>query len=203
MEKNNKEIEVSADEKRILLDHDYDGIMELDHPLPSWWKATFWLTIIFAIPYFIYYVVMDGPSVMASYKMSREEILKVQQAYLDKLGEFKQEHYLTFEQSPEMRTYGKNIYEQNCMACHAKEGAGEIGPNLTDKYWMFAQGTPDSFFGFILGGNPIAGMPAWGTILSEDDLYAVTAYIMSIQGKEHANPKEPEGEPYERYTINE
>lgn len=188
---------VSEQEKKLLLDHDYDGIQEFDYPLPGWWKATFYLGILFGICYIIYYWGFNGPSLKHEYFVDKVEVLQLREAYLEKLKEFNSELYESYKSSPEMVGHGENLFIQNCAACHREKGAGDIGPNLTDAYWLYAEGTPETIYPFILEGNPDNGMPAWAEMLEQDDLYAITAYIMSIQGYPHKDPKEPQGEKYE------
>ena len=190
--------DLNQEDKAVLLDHDYDGIQELDHPLPKWWLGTFWITVIFAIGYFAYYIVGSGPSLEHEYSMDMEEISAIKEKYLESLSQFKHETYKSYSQTPEMVTMGKDIFDVNCVGCHKENGAGDIGPNLTDEYWLYAQGTAETIFPFILSGNPTNGMPAWAEQLKEDELYAVTAYIMSIQGMKHDNPKDPQGEKVQR-----
>ncbi|MCB9091928.1 MAG: c-type cytochrome [Halobacteriovoraceae bacterium] len=190
---NNKN-EIHESEKKLLLNHDYDGIQEFNFPLPNWWLTTFWGAIIFGIGYFSYYIIFNGPDLKHEYFVNKEEIHALRAEYLAKLKKFDVNTYTSYASSPEMVKHGEYVFNMNCVACHREKGAGDIGPNLTDEYWLFAKGTPETIFPFIIEGNPLNGMPAWGELLGEDDLYAVTAYIMSIQGYPHENPKAPQGE---------
>jgi cytochrome c oxidase cbb3-type subunit III len=187
-------------EKELLLDHDYDGIQELDHPLPNWWLVTFYGAIVFGIGYFIYYQLMAGPTIQDNYKENLGHVNALKEKYLETLGEFKREKYDDFKSRSEILDLGKGVYETNCQSCHNEKGAGDIGPNLTDKYWLYAEATPETIYPFIISGSPSGGMPAWGTILDEDELYSVLAYIKSLEGMKHANAKEPQGEPFEGHN---
>ncbi len=186
-------------EKELLLDHDYDGIQEFDYPLPVWWQITFWGGVIFGIFYIIYFIFMNGPSLKHEYKMSKAEAYKIRKTYYKNLTKFDQTLYNAYVVSPEMKNYGKNVFEANCMSCHNKNGAGNIGPNLTDKYWLLTEGKVENTYKTVITGNPIAGMPSWGPLLAKDDIYAVVAYIFSIQGYQHTDPpaKAPQGDLYE------
>lgn len=185
---------MKEEEKKLLLEHDYDGIQEFDFPLPRWWLATFWLGCIYGFGYFCYYILMNGPSLKHEYFVDAKKVYEQRERFLEQLKVFKPEAYTTYASSPEMVKHGEYVFKNNCVSCHREKGAGDIGPNLTDKYWLFAKGTPETIYPFIIEGNPANGMPAWGEFLEEDDLYALTAYIMEIQGTIHENPKEPQGE---------
>lgn len=184
------------EEKSLLLDHDYDGIQELDHPLPMWWKWTFYLCIVFAVGYFTYYIVLDGPDLKQAYTNDAQGLKEIRKKYLQTLINFKNDEYQKIFHSKDLISYGREVFEVNCQSCHNKNAAGDIGPNLTDEYWLYAEGTPDTIFPFIITGMPAAGMPAWGEYLSEDQIYSLTAYIMSIQGSNPKNAKEAEGDHY-------
>mgnify|MGYP000608867007 CR=1 FL=1 len=186
--------QLSEEDKALLLDHNYDGIQELDYPLPRWWLVTFWGAILFSIPYFIYFVFMNGPSLNDSYNMDVKEIKKLQHNYFKELAIFKPEVYASISQTPEMVDFGEKLFVQNCTPCHGPNAEGYIGPNLTDGYWMYSEGTPETVYPFVLMGAPAAGMPAWADKLSEDEVYAVISYVMTIQGREQVNPKIPQGE---------
>jgi cytochrome c oxidase cbb3-type subunit 3 len=183
-------------EKSLLMDHDYDGIQELDHPLPGWWKATFYLCILFAIGYFFHYIVLDGPSLKHTYNIDANELKEIRRNYLQQLAQFKSDQYMKISSSEDLIYYGEDLFNTHCMSCHKAGGAGDIGPNLADEYWLYAQGTPETVFPFLIKGNPAAGMPAWGEYLSEDQIYSLTAYVMSLQGSNPANAKEAEGDHY-------
>lgn len=188
-------------DKELELDHEYDGIKELNHPLPGWWKATFYGGIIYAIFHFIYFNFGPGESLKTEYVKELAVHVQTKEMYLEKLSEFNEEKFNNYFESEEMVSYGKEVYTQNCQSCHNVQGAGDIGPNLSDKHWLYSEGTPETFYPFIIAGIPSAGMPAWGPQLSEDDLYAVTAYVMSFQGIEHSDttPKAPQGDEYPHY----
>ena len=186
--------DMNEEEKKVLLDHDYDGIQEFDFPLPRWWVATFWITSLFGIGYFVYYIVMNGPSLQYEYFVEANKVMQQREAFLEELKNFKPETYETYAGSPEMVKHGEYLFTMNCVSCHMEKGAGDIGPNLTDEYWLYSDGTPSGIYPFLIEGNPLNGMPAWGEFLEEDDLYALTAYLVSIKGTVHENPKEPQGE---------
>jgi cytochrome c oxidase cbb3-type subunit 3 len=180
----------------LELDHEYDGIKELDHPLPRWWLITFWGGIVFAVIYYIYYSVMQLGSLQQEYEKELVAHRTIREKYMEKLSVFNNDKFMSYVKSEDMISVGKEIYNANCLSCHAKDGAGDIGPNLTDKFWMFAEGTPETVYPFIISGNPTGGMPSWGDKLEENDIYAILSYVMSLQGKTHAKAKEEQGDEY-------
>src|SRR5699024_6202078 len=123
-------------EEEILLDHEYDGIRELDNNLPPWWKYLFYATIVFAGWYMVYYHILGGPNQIDEY----EREIAVAELAIQKYKEESKD--LIDASSVELLTdqsdldNGKSIFEQNCAACHQATGAGGIGPNLTDEYWI-------------------------------------------------------------------
>ncbi len=183
-------------DKSLELDHEYDGIKELNHPLPTWWLITFYGAIIFSVIYFVYYQLGSGKSIAQNYQEHFVENKTLKKNYFKEIGKFDQEMFNSYFSTPEMKSHGEAIFNNNCLSCHSKEGAGLIGPNLTDDYWLLNNGTAQEIYPFIITGNPSAGMPSWGDKLSKDQLYAVAAYIVSLRGKVVENPKAPQGEKY-------
>jgi cytochrome c oxidase cbb3-type subunit III len=189
---------MNKEEKEVLLDHNYDGIQEFDFSLPNWWLATFWGGIIFAAIYIPYYIFGAGNSLQHEYFADAEQTRKIRQNYIKRLKNFDDNKFQQYRSDSNLRLFGKSVFEDNCMACHNKNAAGDIGPNLTDNHWLLIEGSNKELFQFIISGNPDAGMPAWGETLSKDSLYAVVSYIKSIKGFKHIDPpaKEPQGDKY-------
>ena len=193
MSNENDKTKLLEGEKEILLDHDYDGIKELNHPLPSWWVAVFVLTIIFSIPYFIYYTFMGGTSIEQNYNAEMAEVVQKQQSHKSTQKGFDLEAYNAYIVTPEAQKLGRKIYKRKCKACHGVQGEGGIGPNLTDNYWLHGNGDVESTHKTIQEGVLDKGMPAWGDTLSSDELIAVVGYIQEFKGTNPANAKEPQG----------
>ncbi len=193
--KNNNENIVLEDEKHLVLDHDYDGIQELDHPLPGWWSGIWALTFIFSIPYFMYYVLMDGPTLEETYKIEMAEMQKIIDAEAANTANFDIEKYNSYVATDSAKEHGKNVFIENCAACHLEDGGGDIGPNLTDDYWLnIKEFKPEAIYSFVVHGNEDKGMPAWGDILSKEDIMAVTEHVISLHGTTPAKAKDPQGE---------
>lgn len=182
---------MSSEQDKLLLDHEYDGIKELNHPLPFWWKASFVLTILFGVPYFFYYVLGSGPSLQQEFQLEMEKLSVVREQATLAAKQFDMTEYQSY--IPQAETQGLAFFEENCVACHKDKGIGDIGPNLTDKYWIHGKGDPASVFKVISEGVLEKGMPVWSEIYSKDKLYQVTAYLMTLKGL-NLKGKAPQGE---------
>lgn len=181
-------------EQEIVLDHNYDGIRELDNNLPPWWVYMFYATIVFGIGYFAYYQMFDGPTQIDEYET------EVAQAKVD-IAEFKKNNKdLIDVNSVELLTdasdlaAGKTIYTANCVACHKDNGGGGIGPNLTDDNWILGGGIKNIFHTISEGGRAGKGMIAWKTDLKPNEMAQVASYVMSLHGTNPPDGKEAEGE---------
>ncbi len=195
MSKSKESLHVLEDEKHLVLDHDYDGIRELNHPLPSWWLGMWIISIVFSIPYFMYYHIAGGDGLKATYvkDMEKLEAIKAEQAKI--LGVFDVNDYNTWMSNNDGVKLGAAVYTENCLSCHAEGGGGDIGPNLTDNRWINATGrTPEALYPVINKGVEENGMPAWGEVLSKEDMYAAMAYVISLKGTTPPKAKEPQGE---------
>jgi cytochrome c oxidase cbb3-type subunit III len=167
--------------------HVYDDIQEADAQLPRWWLYCLFGTIIFAVGYwFVFQVFRVGdPPVLALQKelaAEREAALRVAVS---------PELILAASQDPLNLAEGKKIYETTCQACHAPGGAGNIGPNLTDKFWLHG-GAPERIYTTVRDGVLDKGMPAWGPQLGADRVKVVTAYLLTLKGTELTG-KAPQG----------
>ena len=181
------------DAEVLLEDHDYDGIRELDNPLPPWWIYLFYGTLIFGVYYMVQYHILDGEDQYQEY--TQEVILaeKKIEAYQNQLPK-KQD--LVASQDDNMLAQGKKIYDLYCKVCHRPDGGGGIGPNLTDAFWI-SGGDIESIYATIEnGGRPGKGMVAWKSSLNASQMEQVANYILSLQGTNPPNPKAPEGEEY-------
>lgn len=182
-------------EEDIMLDHDYDGIKELDNSLPPWWKYGFYLTIVIGVVYVWYYHYGSGPSqedeFLAEVKRGEEEVA----AYLAKSASNVDENTVVMLDAAGIEA-GKGIFTSNCAACHAADGGGNaVGPNLTDQYWLHGGSLPDVFKS-IKYGWPAKGMKSWKDDFSPMQLAQLASFVKSLQGSKPAAPKEAQGELY-------
>lgn len=190
--KQETKLHVEENEKHLLLDHNYDGIQELNHPLPSWWSATFYGGILFAIGYFAYYQFMGGPSLRDEFKKDYAVVVAAQEEYKKKEGMFNPEVYATFNNAEGIKK-GEEVFTNNCVACHLEKGKGDIGPNLTDEYWLWAKGTPETTYPVVFNGVVDNGMPNWSEVLSKEEIYQVVAYVQTLHLTHQPGGKAPQG----------
>ena len=183
-------------EEDILFDHEYDGIRELDNSLPPWWVAMFYITIAFAVVYLGYYHVSGyGSSSRETYQQEMVEAEEAVKAYLAKQADQVDETNVEALEDELALSTGKVLYETNCVACHGVNGEGGVGPNFADKYWIHGGDIKD-LFKTIKYGVPEKGMISWKSQLKPGDMQKVASYILTFQGTNPPNAKEPEGELY-------
>jgi cytochrome c oxidase cbb3-type subunit III len=189
-----KPVEKEAD---ILLDHNFDGIKELDNHLPPWWTWLFYITIVWSVIYLVVYHVSDTLPLQDEEYQQEVSLAEQQKQQLTSLQpqESIDEAALAFENDSEIIQRGRKVYATNCASCHNPEGQGGIGPNLTDQYWLHG-GSITNIYQTIKVGVPEKGMIPWGPVLSPSQIRDVSFYIMSIQGTNPSNPKEPQGALY-------
>lgn len=186
-------IEKEAD---IMLDHDYDGIKELDNHLPPWWVAMFYGTVVFALIYFPYYhFTGTDRSQIAEYEEAMKIATAEKEAYLAKVANLVNEGNVTALTDAGTLGHGKQIFIQYCAACHGQAGEGGVGPNLTDVFWLHGGGIKN-VFSTIKYGVPDKGMIAWQDQITPKDMQDVASYILTLEGTNPANPKEPQGQPW-------
>ena len=174
--------------------HEYDGIKEFNNPLPKWWLATFYGTIIFSIFYWGYYEVLGGPSHDEKLAARLE---KVQQAQDVAAAEFAAQENIDLDAllgDEAALAVGKEHFDKTCVTCHGENGEGSVGPNLTDSYWIHSQGDIAGILYSIRTGFPEKGMPPWGPVIPREDHAKLAAYVITLQGTEPPNPKAPEGQ---------
>jgi cytochrome c oxidase cbb3-type subunit III len=177
-------------EHEILLDHNYDGIQELDNNLPTWWLWLFYATIGFAFVYFIYFQTSGyGDNQIQEYEKSMiaaEEEMKLHASKVD-------ENSATVLTEVAAIESGKALFMENCAACHGKLGEGGVGPNFTDEYWLHG-GNIKSIFKTVKFGVPQKGMIAWQSQISPVQIQEVSSYILTLKGTNPPNAKEAQGE---------
>ena len=180
---------MSESKDPLLLDHDYDGIGELDNKLPRWWVWLFSFTILFAALYLIHYHVLGKGKLMAA---EYAEEMKIGEKFKEAaLAKFEAEMpTLTPSKDPVMLTEGKTLFANLCAPCHRPDGGGLVGPNLTDDYWIHGAEFKDNLR-TIYNGVPEKGMITWKLLLNPKQMYAVGSYIYTLRGAKLATPGKP------------
>ena len=179
-----------------LLDHDYDGIKELDNSLPPWWKYGFYFTIVVAVFYLLrFHVWNTGPTPEQEYHTEMQLAARQVEEYRKKAGDMVDEKTVTMADASGIAE-GQKIFQTTCIACHGIKGEGGVGPNLTDEYWLHG-GSINQVFKTIKYGVTDKGMQAWEKTYSPSQIKNIASYIKSIAGSNPPNAKAPQGEPFE------
>lgn len=185
------------EEQEIVLDHNYDGIRELDNSLPPWWVYMFYATILFAVVYLVRFEVLDGDNQIVEYDKAVAEAKAELNKYRATATDLITAENVTLLTDAKDLGRGKAIFNLNCASCHLSDGGGSIGPNLTDEYWILGGGIKNVFSTISNGGRDGKGMIAWDKTLKTSDIAKVSSYVISLQGTTPAQGKSPQGEKWE------
>jgi len=182
-------------EEDIMLDHDYDGIKELDNVLPPWWLAGFYITIAASI---FYYVMIFGfgkynqyDELAAEIETAKQEVEAYKAANPEK---FDDSNIVAFTDEENLAKGAELFTTKTCTACHLPDLGGSIGPNLTDNKWILGGGVKNIYNTITNGGRPGKGMIAWESTISREERIQLASYIISMQGTQPATPKAAEGD---------
>jgi len=170
--------------------HAFDGIEEYDNPMPGWWKAIFWLTVAFSVPYFFYYEIGVGEGVDAAYQRDLGEFYEAQAA---KLGDLKPDEatIVALSHDPKMQLAGQALFRSNCAVCHGASGGGNgvagqyglvaIASFHQDRLRDMADG--EIYNTITHGKNTMLG---YGSKIPVDDRWAIVAYVRALQAAQTA-----------------
>jgi cytochrome c oxidase cbb3-type subunit 3 len=177
-----------------LLDHNYDGIMELDNDLPPWWLYMFYGTIIASVIYVVAFFGMgkfdQKEELAAEYTVAEKQIAKFKEAN----GPGIDEASVVLVSDAAQIEDGKAIYAKNCVACHMANGGGGVGPNFTDDVWIHGSSIND-VFKIIKYGVPEKGMIPWESQLNPEQMQNVASYILTeFKGENVEGGKAPQGD---------
>ncbi len=181
-------------EAQLLLDHDYDGIKELDNNLPPWWVYLFYGCIVFAAIYLVRFEIMGGDDQEMELKKEMAQAKIEVAEYMKTAPDMMDEKSVTLLTDAASLAEGKVIFTSNCAACHRADGGGQIGPNLTDDQWILGGGIKKLFHTITNGGRDGKGMIAWKGTLKPKEIQKVSSYIISLEGSNPKDPKASEGE---------
>jgi cytochrome c oxidase cbb3-type subunit III len=184
------------DEQKLLLDHDFDGIRELNNKIPPWFMAIFYGSIIWALVYMVDFHILGSGNVQEDEYAEEVQIAAMEREILNKSGSLVNEESVTRVDDVAALASGKNIFVKNCAACHGMGGEGLVGPNFTDEYWIHGGGIKN-IFKIIKYGVPQKGMISWQTQLDPTQMQEVGSYIMALRGTRPPNQKGPEGEKWD------
>ena len=165
-----------------ILDHNYDGIQEYDNPMPGWWVWLFNLSILFAIPYIMWYHMGDGSSIHDHYEA---ELAEQSARLVAEYGELVPDQatlvsYMTDENG---LRYAHGLFQAKCATCHSADASGGTGPNLTDDHWINVT-TLEDIADVIINGRK-GTMPAWKDQYTTTEIVLLSSYVASLR----ANPR--------------
>jgi cytochrome c oxidase cbb3-type subunit 3 len=181
-------------EEEIIMDHNYDGIRELDNVLPPWWVYLFYATIIFSVVYLVRFHVIGDYDQEQEYEQEVAAAQTAIEEYKRTAKDLVDASTVEYLSDPADLAAGEKIFAANCVVCHMADGGGGIGPNLTDEYWILGGGIKNVFSTISEGGRAGKGMVAWKQNFKPAEIAQVSSYVISLGGTTPANPKAPEGE---------
>ncbi len=181
-------------EGQLLLDHDYDGIKELDNTLPPWWVYLFYGCIVFSAVYLVRFEIMGGDNQEMELKKEMAQAKIDIAEYMKTAPDLMDEKSVTLLTDAASLAEGKTIFTTNCVACHRADGGGNIGPNLTDNHWILGGGIKNVFHTLMNGGRDGKGMISWKSTLKPKEMQKVASYVLSLQGNNPKDAKAPDGE---------
>ncbi|MEY2898661.1 MAG: hypothetical protein RL138_714 [Bacteroidota bacterium] len=180
-------------EADILLDHDYDGIKELDNALPPWWKYGFYITIVVAFIYIIaYHVTGTGMNPTQEYAAQMEDARIAKEKYDAENKDKVDEANVPMADASGIEK-GRTIFKENCVACHGQLGEGGAGPNLTDDYWIH-KGSLNDVYASIKNGYPDKGMQSWIIKFNPKEISQIASFIKTLKGSNPPGAKAPQGD---------
>lgn len=186
-----------------LRPHEHDGIQEYDNRLPNWWLWTFYGAIIFSVLYWLHFHVLHVGKLpeerylaeVAAEKARQEASLAGKPLSDDTLWEMSKD--------PQAVAAGRQVFVQICASCHSTpqglasgnpDAGGNVGPNLTDKYWLHGN-KPTDIYNIVTKGSPNGQMPPWGPMLGPVKTRQVVAYVLTLRNTNHPGGKAPQGKP--------
>lgn len=172
--------------------HVYDDIREDDNHLPNWWLFILFGSMVFAFGYWIAYQTSNALKNPGQEYAVEVADLKKRLALANPISE---ESLVALTAEAKAVDEGKAVFMSTCAACHGPEGAGLVGPNLTDRYWIHGAKATD-ILKSARDGFPEKGMPPWGRILGDDKIRKVTAFLLTLKNR-NLPGKAPQGEPVE------
>lgn len=173
-----------------VLDHDFDGIQEYDNRLPNWWLWILWGSIVFSVGYWLFFHTFGvGDLPTARYEA---EMQAAAEAMMATAGPVDDATLITMSGMADRVAEGQEVFTTYCVACHLPSGAGIVGPNLTDPYWIHG-GSPMAIHKTVTEGVIDKGMVAWGQQLPPKKIESVVAFVLTLKNTNVAG-KAPEGE---------
>ena len=166
--------------------HNFDGIEELNNPLPRWWMWIFWISIIFSVGYLFLYPGLGNFKGFLGWTSKGQLVAEEKQADA-KYGPIFAQYYAApieeLAKQPQALKVGKSLFANNCATCHGADAHGAVGfPNLADDDWLFG-GSPQEIETSILKGRNGVMPPMGAAIGGDEGIKEVTAYVRSLNNQ--------------------
>lgn len=195
--KSNSVVRIKKGEKAELMGHTWDGdLAEYNNPLPGWWVAMFYLTIVFGLGYLFLYpglVVFGNARGWTSVGQHREEVKQAQDQFGPLYDKYLKMPATEVAKDATAREMGQRLYLTYCMQCHGANAQGAKGfPNLTDSDWLYG-GSPEKIKETINKGRN-GQMPAFGAAFGEEKVKDVANYVLMLAGRKHNDLRAKRGE---------
>lgn len=181
-------------EGEIIIDHNYDGIRELNNKLPPWWVYLFYASIVFAVVYMFRFHVFGGYDQELEFQREMAEAKAEIEEYKKTAKDMIDANTVELLTDASDIKAGGTIFASNCAVCHKVDGGGAIGPNLTDEYWVLGGGIKNVFNTISEGGRAGKGMVAWKSNLKPSEMAQVASYVLNMHGTNPADAKAPQGD---------
>ncbi len=185
-------VEAQGQQDRVI--HEYDGIEEYDNDLPRWWLYTLYGAVVFACVYWLGYHTFksaDLPDAAYEHQLAAERAKEAER--IKSQGVVTPAALVLLSKDDATVKKGKEVFTQNCVACHRADAGGNIGPNLTDDTWIHG-GKPDEIYKTVTEGVAAKGMPTWGPQLGQERVESVVAYVLTLRNTNVAGGKAPQGD---------
>ncbi len=179
-------------EKKVGVDHDFDGITELDNGVPPWFNYLFYGSILFGLAYMLHFHVLGGKLSIDEYEDQLAAASIERRIILANEGSI-DENNLSVLTDDKSLTNGSGNFQKYCISCHAKDGGGIVGPNLTDQYWIHGASV-QNVYAVIKNGVAAKGMISWQLVFTPKQIQELASYVLTLQGTTPLIPKKPEGE---------
>lgn len=179
-------------DKLLIKGHEYDGIQEFDNPTPLWWHLIWLFTMVFSVIYF--FLSLESPWFVHQVDRLEAAQLAETERLFGELGDLQADGatLVSLMSDEQWMKYGDSVFKMHCASCHAADGGGGIGPNLTDDSYLNVS-TIEDIYTVIVDGANNGAMPAWGNRLHPKEAVLLSSYVASLRGN-NSNRKAAEGE---------
>jgi len=180
-------------DETLITGHEYDGIQEYDNPVPGWWHVLWIGSFVLAIVY------LPVSLISPFFTHPTERLEAAQQAEFQRLfaevGDLENDPatLVSLMNDEAWMSFAEGTFRKSCASCHAADGGGLIGPNMTDDHYKNVTELTD-FYTVIADGAANGAMPAWGNRLHPNEIVLLSAYAASLRGTEPGSPTDPEPE---------